>query len=251
MGQARLIIDQARGGADNMAIDEAILTAVGRDQAAPTLRFYRWSAPTISLGHFQKHAQVARLPHPFSSLPLVRRITGGGAILHHAEITYSLILPADHHLAKHLAPATLYQAVHQALVAVLASCGLPAQLRHGPTPASRQRGPFFCFQRVNPSDVMVNGKKIAGSAQRRTLKGLLQHGSLMLDNPLHQPGVATFADFQLSNPPDADALAEAWAQQLAPTLQLEFLSAQLNDIEMALLDSLRLKYASDSWTKRR
>jgi len=251
MEQARLIIDQPRDGATNMAIDEAILTAVGRAQARPTLRFYRWSGPTISLGHFQKHAQVARLPQPFSSLPFVRRITGGGAILHHVELTYSLILPADHHLVKNRAPATLYQTVHEALIAVLASCGLAAQLRRGPAPASRQRGPFFCFQRANPSDVMANAKKIAGSAQRRTLKSLLQHGSLMLDNPLGQPGVATIADFQLANPPDADALAAAWAQQLASSLQLELVADQLNDTEMALLDSLRLKYASDHWTKRR
>ncbi len=251
MEHARLIIDHARDGSSNMAIDEAILTAVGRAQAPPTLRFYRWSAPTISLGHFQKYTQVAQLPQPFSSLPLVRRITGGGAILHHDELTYSLILPADHHLVKNRVPGTLYQAVHQALIAVLSSWNLPTQLRRGPAPSSRQRGPFFCFQRANPSDVMVNGKKIAGSAQRRTLKGLLQHGSLMLDNPLGQPGLATIADFQLPHPPAPDSLAKAWAQQLATTLQLQFVADQLNDVEMALLDSLKLKYASDQWTKRR
>ena len=184
-------------------------------------------------------------------MPLVRRITGGGAILHDVELTYSLILPARHHLVKDLAPGALYQVVHQALVGGLASCGLPAQLRRGPAPPSQQRGPFFCFERLNPSDVIVNGKKIAGSAQRRTLKSLLQHGSLMLDNPLGQPGLTTIAEFQLSNPPDADTLAAAWAEQLARALQLEFLSAGLNEIEMALLDSLRLKYASDAWTKRR
>jgi len=251
MEQARLIIDQARDGISNMAVDEAILTAVGRAKAPPTLRFYRWSAPTISLGHFQKHAQVAQLPQPFRSLPLVRRITGGGAILHHVELTYSLILPAGHHLVKDIPPSTLYQAVHQALIAVLASLGFAARIRQASAPSSRQRGPFFCFQRVNPSDVMVNAKKIAGSAQRRTLKSLLQHGSFMLDNPLGQPGVATLADFQLDNPPDAHALAAAWAQQLTPTLQFEFLPAGLKDLEMALLDSLKLKYASDLWTKRR
>ena len=98
---------------------------------------------------------------------------------------------------------------------------------------------------------MVNAKKIAGSAQRRTLKSLLQHGSLMLDNPLGQPGLATIADFQLDNPPDADALAAAWAQQLASSLQLELVADQLNDTVIALLDSLRLKYASDLWTERR
>ena len=251
MDQARLIIDQARDGVSNMAIDEAILTAVGQSNAPPTLRFYRWSGPTISLGHFQEHAQAAQLSQPFSSLPLVRRITGGGAILHDAELTYSLILPADHHLARNCSPGTLYQAVHRAFIAVLTCLGLPARIRGGRPPSSGQRGPFFCFERANPSDVMVNGKKIVGSAQRRTLKSLLQHGSLMLENPLGQPGVATVAEFHLANPPGADALAAAWAQQLALTLHLELTPGQLNETEIALLDPLKRKYASDHWTKRR
>ena len=251
MEQARLIIDEPRAGSTNMAIDEAILTAVGQGQAAPTLRSYRWSTATISLGHFQKHAQIAELPQAFSSLPIVRRITGGGAILHDAELTYSLILPVGHQLVANRAPAAGYGAVHGALIAVLASHGLSAQLRSGAPPASSQRGPFFCFERINPSDVTINGKKIAGSAQRRTLNSFLQHGSLMLGNPLGQPGLATMADFQLVNPPTAEDLALEWAKQLGATLQLELVPDKLNDIEMALLDSLREKYASDCWTNRR
>ena len=251
MEQARLIIDPPLDGAMNMAVDEAILTSVGQGQARPTLRFYRWSAPTISLGHFQKHAQVADLPHPFKSLSVVRRITGGGAIFHDAELTYSLILPGEHDLVQNRGPAAGYRAVHEALIAVLASCGLSAELRRGSAPRRSQRGPFFCFERINPSDVTINGKKIAGSAQRRTLKSLLQHGSLMLDNPLGQPGLASIADFQLVNPPDAGDLALAWAKQLGSIVQLELVPGKLNDIEMALLDSLREKYASDFWTKRR
>ncbi len=234
-----------------MAIDEAILTAVGEGEARPTLRFYRWSAPTISLGHFQKHAQIADLLYPFNSLSIVRRITGGGAILHDAELTYSLILPAAHDLVQSRGPAAGYKAVHEALIAVLASWGLSAELRLGPSPASSQRGPFFCFERINPSDVTIGGKKIAGSAQRRTLKSVLQHGSLMLDNSLGQPGLATVADFELVNPPDADELALAWAKQLGSIVQLELVPGKLNDIEIALLDSLREKYASDEWTQRR
>lgn len=246
-----MIIDAPLDGASNMAIDEAILTAVGQGQAASTLRFYRWSAPTISLGHFQKHAQIAELPQPFKSLPIVRRITGGGAILHDAELTYSLILPGGHHLVEGRGPAAGYGAVHEALIAVLASYGLSAQLRRGPAPTSSQRGPFFCFERNNPSDVMINGKKIAGSAQRRTLKSLLQHGSLMLANPLGQPGLATIGDFRLTNSPDAEVLAKEWAKQLGNIVQLELVPGGLNDIEMALFASLREKYASEQWTERR
>ena len=73
----------------------------------------------------------------------------------------------------------------------------------------------------------------------------------MLGNPLGQPGLATMADFQLVNPPTADDLAMEWAKQLGDIAQLELVPSRLNDTEMALLDSLREKYASDFWTKRR
>ena len=251
MDQVRLIIDAPRDGAQNMAIDEAILTAVGESNAPATLRFYRWSGPTISLGHFQEHAQAAHLSQPFNSLPLVRRITGGGAILHDAELTYSLILPAEHRLARDRSPGALYQAVHGALIAVLKSLGVSASLRGGRAPSSHRGGPFFCFERSNPADVIVNGKKILGSAQRRTLKSLLQHGSLIIANPLGQPGAVSVADFQLADPPDADSLVADCASQLATTLELQLTPGKLNETEIALLDPLKSKYTSDEWTKRR
>jgi len=251
MEQGRLIIDTALDGPLNMAIDEAMLTPVGQGQALPTLRFYRWLQPTISLGHFQRYAEVQQLGEPFNHLPIVRRITGGGAILHDAELTYSLILPAEHRLVENHGPQTLYLAVHRALIAVLSSLGLPAQLREGSRPTSQQKGPFFCFERPNPSDVLVAGRKIAGSAQRRTLKGLLQHGSLMLDNPLGQPGVTTLAEHKRGDPPDPNSLATAWAGELAKTLGLSLAEGSLSDAELALAETLKAKYASDQWTKHR
>ena len=251
MEEARLIIDPAADGPTNMAVDEAILTAVGQAQSPATLRFYRWSGPTISLGHFQKHAETAQLSEPLKHLAIVRRVTGGGAILHDAELTYSLILPAHHQLVTDNPPAVLYGAVHHALIAVLSALGLTAELRGGPKALHQQRGPFFCFQRINSSDVMIDGKKIAGSAQRRTLKALLQHGSFMLDNPLHQPGLATLADYQINPQADPDSLAKSWAKQLAEPLSLNFCPAELTQHERSLIQPLRRKYISDEWTKRR
>ena len=98
---------------------------------------------------------------------------------------------------------------------------------------------------------MVHGQKIAGSAQRRTLKALLQHGSLMLDNPLGQPGLTTLAEQNLPTPPDVDALATAWAHELANILNLDLLEGNLSEEETALVEQLRTKYVSDEWTKRR
>ena len=251
MDQGRLIIEGAKSGPENMAFDEAMLTAVGKGFAPPTLRFYRWAQPTISLGHFQRFSEVQQLDPRFRNLAVVRRITGGGAILHDAELTYSLILPGHHRLVDKRSPNTLYVAVHQALITVLATLDLIAELRQGDRPASQQKGPFFCFERVNPSDVMVAGSKIAGSAQRRTLNALLQHGSLMLDNPLAQPGLTTLAQHPLSQPAEPDKIARAWAHELAKTLSLNLVEGTLNEAEKDLADQLRTKYASDDWTKRR
>ena len=251
MEQGRLIINNPLDGPSNMAIDEAMLTAVGQGQSLPTLRFYRWSQPTISLGHFQRYAEVEQLAEGFHSLPIVRRITGGGAILHDAELTYSLILPVKHPLAESRGPQTLYLAVHRALITVLSHLGLSAQLREGSRPASQQKGPFFCFERANPSDVMVSGRKIAGSAQRRTLKSLLQHGSLMLDNPLGQPSLTTLAEHKPGALPDTHSLAKAWAEELAKTLGLNLTEGMLDKTEISLAETLQAKYASDDWTKRR
>lgn len=249
--QARLIIQAPDDGPHNMAVDEAMLTAVGKGNAPPTLRFYRWSQPTISLGHFQRFTELQQLDPRFRNLAVVRRITGGGAILHDAELTYSLILPCRHRLVDKRSPNTLYVAVHKALITVLASLGLSAQLRHGARPTSQQKGPFFCFERVNPSDVMVAGRKIAGSAQRRTLNALLQHGSLMLDNTLTQPGLTTLAEHPLSQPAQPGKIARAWSDELARTLDLSFAEGELTEQEEALAQQLRTKYVSDEWTRRR
>ena len=89
----RVIHDPALDGPTNMARDEALLSRVGRGASVPTLRLYQWDPPTVSLGYFQKYAEYECLGPPAGGLPVVRRQTGGGAILHDLELTYSLTLP--------------------------------------------------------------------------------------------------------------------------------------------------------------
>ena len=84
-----------------MARDEALLTLVGTSQSPPTVRLYQWNPPTISLGYFQHYGDYVSLPPPAGTLPVVRRLTGGGAILHDLELTYSLTLPTGHQLLAH------------------------------------------------------------------------------------------------------------------------------------------------------
>src|SRR3970040_852910 len=104
----RVLDDPPLDGPTNMAGDEALMTLVGTDDSPPTLRLYQWIEPTISLGYFQHFVDYRALPPPAGELPVVRRLPGGGAILHDLELTYSLSLPAGHGLLAH-GPSRLYE----------------------------------------------------------------------------------------------------------------------------------------------
>lgn len=112
-----LLVDPPQDGLTNMAMDEALLSLAAVGQLGPTLRFYGWSPATLSLGYFQRRADRAQHA-PSAGCAMVRRASGGGAILHDRELTYSLVLPAGHSLAAQ--PKPLYRAVHQSLVDLLA-----------------------------------------------------------------------------------------------------------------------------------
>lgn len=189
-----VLIDQPRQGADNMAIDQRMLEAVAQ-QSCLLLRVYRWSEPTLSLGYFQRLQERSR--HTASrGLPVVRRSTGGGAIVHHYEWTYSLAVPPQR--ARHAtsrAPAvgaaqSWYYAVHQAVVGWLSDLGVAARqwttdcATEQPTSFAGQtpkKNSFLCFDRRSCGDVVVDLAKVMGSAQRRHASGaVLQHGSLLL-----------------------------------------------------------------------
>ncbi len=176
--------DEPRSGLMNMAIDDAMLAFAEKHQVV-VLRVYQWAEPTLSLGYFQTLEE--REQHEQSrNIALVRRATGGGAIVHDHDLTYSLAIPQR---ANHVgaAPKT-YAAVHVAMVEWLNELGLPAA-RWQPTyniaePSVQHKEVastnFLCFQRRSDGDVVVGGHKVMGSAQRRAQGALLQHGSLLL-----------------------------------------------------------------------
>ena len=155
-------------GPVNMALDEALLDRVACQPDAACLRTYGWSDPTLSLGYFQSLRQ-ATAEARWRSVPTVRRATGGGAIWHHHEVTYAVVLPAHHRLAR---PSTaLYRTVHAAIVDVLRAQGLHALRRAGSQPAPAQpadaasRPPFLCFTDRDPEDIVADGFKVVGSAE--------------------------------------------------------------------------------------
>jgi lipoyl(octanoyl) transferase len=169
-----LIEPEPRSGVWNMALDEALLEAA-LERGVCTVRWYRWDRATVSLGYFQQTDSIAAQPE-LADCPVVRRLSGGGAILHHHEWTYSCTVPPDHRLAGE--PGRLYEVVHQRIIAVLAEQGIGAMLRGAAQPG--RDAAFLCFGRGDPRDVVIRGNKIVGSAQRRRRGAILQHGSVLL-----------------------------------------------------------------------
>src|SRR5262249_28057926 len=157
--------DLPAAGAWNMAVDEMLLNDALRDSIVPTLRIYSWSEPTLSLGYFQRASEVRGHPN-FLTVPLIRRCTGGGAILHDHEWTYSLILPAC--FAKSFPSRTLYQLAHLSLRQAFLVAGISTYLHESSGDREdANEAEFLCFSRRAEGDLIAGGFKIAGSAQRR------------------------------------------------------------------------------------
>lgn len=242
----RLIVDPPLAGPENMARDEALMRAVGRGESPPTLRLYRWDPPTISLGYFQHYADYEALPPPAGNLSVVRRPTGGGAILHDLELTYSIALPVGHPLLQGGA-TRLYQHAHDAVIAALRPLRVAAS-RCGITDDSgAARGPFFCFERRHCLDVLSGGDKLAGSAQRRTKDAVLQHGSIVLGNRFNQQATATM------DVPFDEALAqviECYPREFEQVCGIGLELGTWSAAELALAADVEPKYAGTDWTRR-
>ncbi|HOJ53715.1 MAG: biotin/lipoate A/B protein ligase family protein [Phycisphaerae bacterium] len=247
MSRLRWLIDEPGDGPTNMARDEAILQCVGRGISPPTLRFYRWSPPTISLGYFQAYADYAALPPPAGHLAVVRRQTGGGAILHDLELTYALVLPLDHPWLNHRGTTVLYERVHSAFATILSDYGVPITRPDKTAPAGCSHGgPFFCFSAHSRFDLLVDGRKLMGSAQRRTATAVLQHGSLILQTRFDQQVCAAaseYADIDIISclPRLAEAVGDGPVGE----------PGRLSEEELQLANELRAKYASPEWTRQR
>lgn len=191
-----------------MAVDEALLV----HGHAPVLRLYGWSEPSISLGATQpKRQDLASLLE--LGLPVVRRLTGGGAILHADELTYSVTLDLDHPVLDGADREESYHRLHVPIVQALADHGLEVSRGQAALESlPRAEEPILCFGRSTVLDLLADGSKLVGSAQRRRGGRLLQHGSIILTSDPRQPGTASLAT-SLETPPSADMLAASIARQ--------------------------------------
>jgi lipoate-protein ligase A len=258
-------------GAWNMAVDEAILQAVGKGEVLPTLRVYSWEPPCLSLGYAQPFADVDLDRLRSFGWEVVRRPTGGKAILHTDELTYSVIGPTDD---PRLAGSVLesYRNLAQALLDGLHLLGIPAQANENPqASAERQAAGPVCFEVPSNYEITVGGKKLIGSAQARRKEGVLQHGSLPLVGDLGRIVQAlSYPDedsrqhaaqriYQRATTLEAilgfalpwQKASEAFFSAFEDALNLDFVQGDLlpNEIQRAeqLVDE---KYAHPSWTEK-
>jgi len=175
----RLLVDDApRTGAANMALDEAIMDAVAAGESPPTLRFYAWQPPCLSLGKRQPLSGVDLDRCQRDGVDVVRRATGGLAILHTDELTYSIAtLPSDPRAEGAILDA--YRSLSQGLVAGLRLLGLPAMM-NPVDPLAAKYTSAACFEVPTAYEITVGERKLLGSAQTRPAGRVLQHGSLPL-----------------------------------------------------------------------
>ena len=260
----RLIYDYAHDGATNMARDEAISRAVSAGRQPPTLRLYGWQPPAISLGQSQRIASVDEPRCRADGVGLVRRPTGGLAILHADELTYSVALPINHPIAEGDV-MTSYRRIAEAIMCALRLLGVPGVAANRIAPEDKARGPV-CFEAPSDYEVVGAGKKLVGSAQWRRVDGVLQHGSLplhgdiaricayLVDAPAPERVRAHAATLQdvLGHAPSWHEAADAWQRAFADVLGIRFVPADLSADELREADELRnSKYDNKAWTRRR
>jgi len=207
----------------NMAVDEALLQTA----SSPLLRVYRWSRPSISFGYFGSFAAAARA---WPGREMVRRWTGGGVVAHGEDVTYTLVVPQDTPFLRHSARDS-YRLIHERIAGYLSRAGRAigvAAPSSGKVSASSGKASAACFENPVAFDLLADGMKVAGAAQRRAQRGLLHQGSIRV------PGMAP-------------GFSEGLAGVFAPEVAARELSA--GELETAQVLAAQ-KYATDAWLRK-
>ena len=213
--------DTPRSAAMNMALDEVFWQRA----TSPRLRFYQWDHPALSFGYFGRYSDVVEFE---SERELVRRCTGGGIVFHGADLTYALIIPA-HELAAGTSSTAVYRTVHEAIKSALDHAGIAAALVASDIPKKSTDFTSACFTNPVAADVVVRDDKVAGAAQRRSRRGLLQQGSIQ----------------NISLPDD---FRERFIGELCSKSMVRQIDSTTLDEAARLAD---WKYGTESWLKRR
>ena len=254
----RLLVSPADSGARNLATDQAVAEHVRDGASPPTLRFYTWRPAALSLGYGQPLAAVDVDLASQRGIDLVRRPTGGQAILHNDELTYALMLPRTHALAAGGVLAS-YERLSAGFERGFAALGLDAQQGSWQPAASDAEG-LLCFASPSTHELSADGVKLMGSAQTRLGGALLQHGSIpfahdpRIYDVLRLPRPAALRGLRdLRSPaPTVGALIELLATGFVEALRVALTPGGLSAAERNRRDQLvRRRYACDSWLARR
>jgi lipoate-protein ligase A len=217
----------SRSAALNMAIDEALLEIA----TIPTIRFYQWDHPALSFGYFGEFDDVSA---HLDERDIVRRWTGGGIVFHGQDLTYSIVIPAND-LAFGESSISIYEKIHQALGAALTGRGITVAALYERRPEKdsavrdRRYDQELCFANPVKNDLMIDGQKIAGAAQRRTRRGLLQQGSIQT------------VDL-------GDGFPKRFASELCDACRPE----KFNNALLARAEEIaERKYGTDAWLRKR
>jgi lipoate-protein ligase A len=266
----RLILSLPASGVENMALDEAILESVSAGEAPPTIRLYAWEPPCLSIGYAQPAADIDL--HRLEALgwDWVRRPTGGRAILHTDEVTYSIAAPNQDPI---VAGGVLrsYRRLSAGLAAGLALLGLTVEIQPKSLMAPDPANPV-CFETPSAHEITVGRMKLIGSAQVRRQRGVLQHGSLPLEGDLTRVCLALRYGAEASREHARERLlkkattvhrclgrrvtwseaAEALASGFSHALGLDLVPAQPTAAEQRRAEALAMeRYANPSWAERR
>lgn len=249
------LIDSGEGDAfHNMAIDEAIAMAVMNGTAPTTLRFYGWKVPSVSLGHFQRIDDINLNYCIENNLPVVRRPTGGRAILHGDELTYSFSARNEDGFSGGLMES--YSSIGEAFLKALRMLGLDVEIMQ-----RRQKGSVLtrsplCFNSTSIGEISLRGIKLIGSAQRRWKGGFLQQGSIpysidlektmgvfrMRPESISLKGIGSFINI------DMESIKKAILKSFEKTFNITFVLSRLSHEEVFLAERLQKeKYLLPEW----
>ncbi len=253
----RLLLSPPMDGPGNMALDHALM-AHARESGETVLRVYGWSSRVLSLGRNQRgrgvydSAELAR-----HGVTVVRRPTGGRALLHHREITYSVAMPvtADDSLPD------LYRRINALLMSTLTAYGVPASIA-SPRERTGSPGSLPCFAQPARGEIVADGRKLAGSAQWRDAGAVLQHGSILIDDdqalipgmmrePAQAPPPPATLRQYLAAPPSLADFADALFERVRASEDAGATELTSSDIAAEPRETFVTHYASAAWTWRR
>ncbi len=263
----RLLLDPALPGSVNMARDEAMQQLHMHCATLPTLRLYAWRPACLSLGRFQRSTALQREACTAAGIEIVRRASGGRALLHDDELTYAVVARSDHALVGAESIAASYRVISLAFVEALHMLGVKASLAvgdKGQTIADRQRASSACFDSPTAYELIIDGRKLIGSAQMRREQVLLQHGAvplsahaqrltaLLSDTPADLAQRMIALDEAAQRRIEFNELAQALIQAFASVWQIELVPSAWLPEELELAEHLQHeKYEDEDWTFQR